>query len=80
MGHTYEFIDEYLEEVINTSNVYESTQEIDYNDWISEHNSHASISVNNTFYDKSMNLLFLPESYHISILDGGTDACVLGKG
>jgi hypothetical protein len=27
-----------------------------------------------------MNLLFLPEEYHISILDGGADTCVLGKG
>ena len=27
-----------------------------------------------------MNLLFLPERYHISILDGGADTCVLGKG
>ena len=27
-----------------------------------------------------MNLLFLPEAYHISILDGGADTCVLGKG
>jgi hypothetical protein len=27
-----------------------------------------------------MNLLSLPEKYHISILDGGADTCVLGKG
>jgi hypothetical protein len=27
-----------------------------------------------------MNLLFLPEKYHISILDGGADTCDLGKG
>jgi hypothetical protein len=27
-----------------------------------------------------MNLLHLPEKYHISILDGGTDTCALGKG
>ena len=27
-----------------------------------------------------MNLLFLPEKYHISILDDGADTCVLGKG
>jgi hypothetical protein len=27
-----------------------------------------------------MNLLFLPEKYYISILDGGADTCVLGKG
>jgi len=27
-----------------------------------------------------MNLLFLPDKYHIGILDGGADTCVLGKG
>jgi phosphoserine aminotransferase len=27
-----------------------------------------------------MDLLHLPEKYHISILDGGTDRCVLGQG
>jgi hypothetical protein len=26
-----------------------------------------------------MNILLLPESYYISILDGGADTCVLGK-
>jgi hypothetical protein len=27
-----------------------------------------------------MNMLFLSENYHISILDGGADTCVLDKG
>jgi hypothetical protein len=27
-----------------------------------------------------MNLLHLPEKYHISILDGSADTCVLGQG
>jgi hypothetical protein len=27
-----------------------------------------------------MNLLHLPEKYHISILDDGADTCVLGQG
>jgi hypothetical protein len=27
-----------------------------------------------------MNLLHLPDKYHISILDGGVDTCVLGQG
>jgi hypothetical protein len=27
-----------------------------------------------------MNLLFLPKRYHIGILDGDVDICVLGKG
>ena len=40
--HTFGFIDEYLEEAINTSNMYESTQETDYDYWISEHSVHAN--------------------------------------
>jgi hypothetical protein len=27
-----------------------------------------------------MNLLYLPDKYHISILDGGADTCILGQG
>jgi hypothetical protein len=76
----YGFIDEFLEEAVNTSNIYESQQETDYDYWTSEHNIHTSIRINNTLYNKCMNLLFLPEKYHISILDGGADTCVLGKG
>jgi hypothetical protein len=76
----YGFTDEFLEEAVNTSNIYESQQETDYDYWISEHNIHTSISINNTLYNKCMNLLFLPEKYHISIIHGGADTCVLGKG
>jgi hypothetical protein len=76
----YGFIDEFLEEAVNISNIYESQQETDYDYWTSDHNIHTSTSINNTLYNKCMNLLFLPEKYHISILDGGADTCVLGKG
>ena len=38
------------------------------------------ISVNNALHNKCMNLKKLTEKYHISILDGGADTCVLGKG
>jgi hypothetical protein len=48
----YEFIDEFLEEAVNTSNIYESHQETDYDYWASEHNIHTSISINNTLYYK----------------------------
>jgi hypothetical protein len=57
----YGFIDEFLEEAVNTSNIYESQQETDYDYWTSEHNIHTSISINNTRYNKCINLLFLPE-------------------
>jgi hypothetical protein len=76
----YGFIDEFLEEAINTSNIHESQQEANYDYWTSENNIHTSISINNTLCNKCMNLLFLPERYHVSILDGGADTCVLGKG
>jgi hypothetical protein len=76
----YGFIDEFLDEAVNNSNIYESQQEKDYDYWTSEHNIYTSISINNTLYNKCMNLLFLPEKYHVSILDGGADTCVLGKG
>jgi hypothetical protein len=76
----YGFIDEFLEEALNTSNIYEAQQDTDYDFWISDHNVHTSISINNTLYKKYMNLLFLPENHHISILDGGANICVLGKG
>jgi hypothetical protein len=47
--HTYGFIDEYLEQAINTSKIYEPTKETDGDYLISEHNANASISVNNSF-------------------------------
>jgi hypothetical protein len=78
--NTYVLIDEYIEEGINNSNVYESTHENDYDYWTCEHNADASISINKTFYSKCMNLLFLTESYHLGIMDGVTDTCLLGKG
>jgi hypothetical protein len=41
---------------------------------------HATIRINNTLHSKCMSLLFLPDSHHIHILNGGKDTCVLGKG
>jgi hypothetical protein len=67
---SYGFVDEFLEKALNTSNIYEAQQDTAYDFWISDHNVHTSISINNTLY---MNLLFLPENHHISILDGGAD-------
>jgi phosphoserine aminotransferase len=36
--------------------------------------------MSNLLNDKCMNLLHLPEKYHISILDGGADTSILGQG
>jgi hypothetical protein len=76
----YSFVDEFLEKALNTSNIYEAQQGKDYDLWISDHNVRTGISINNTLYKRCMNLLFQPDSHHISILDGGADPCVLGKG
>jgi len=76
---TYGFVDEFLEDAIKSSNLYEE-QDANYETWNSEHNIYASISINNTLYNQCMSLLLLPEKRHISILDGGADTCVLGKG
>jgi hypothetical protein len=61
-GQDYGFIDEFLEEAVNTSKIDESQQETDYDYWTSEHNIHTSVSINNTLYNKCMHLLFLPEA------------------
>jgi hypothetical protein len=41
---------------------------------------HATISIQNTLYNKCISLLFLADSHRISILDGGADTCALDKG
>jgi hypothetical protein len=79
-GHGYGFVDEFLEEALNTSNIYEAQQGTNYDLWISDRNLHTSISINNTLCNRCMTLLFLPDSHHISILDGGAETRVLGKG
>jgi phosphoserine aminotransferase len=45
-----------------------------------QNTTYASIRVNNVLFKRCMNLLFLPERYHISILDGGADSFILGRG
>ena len=77
---SYDFVDEYLEEAFRRSSLFETEHDLEYNHWSSDHYTHASISISNTLHSKCMNLLFLPEIYRISILDGGADTCVLGKG
>jgi hypothetical protein len=76
---SYGFIDEFLEDAIKSSNLHDE-QGTDYEMWNSDRNVYTSLSINNTLYVKGMNLLFLPEKLHVSILDGGADTCVLGKG
>jgi hypothetical protein len=77
---TYAFVDEFLEETMKRSSIFETDEDVDYEYWSSNHNAHATLSISNSIHNKSMNLLHLPEKYHISILDGGADTCVLGQG
>jgi hypothetical protein len=43
----YGFIDEFLEEAVNTCNLHETQQKTDYDYWTSEHNVHTSINIIN---------------------------------
>jgi hypothetical protein len=75
------FVDLFLEEAMKSSIIYEidEYEDVDHEYWSSNHNVHAKLSITNSLHNKCMNLLHLPEKYHISILDGGADTCVLGK-
>jgi hypothetical protein len=79
---TYAFVavDEFLEESMKRSSLYEADEDVDYEYWSSNHHAHATLSISNSLQNKCMNLLHLPEKYHISILDGGAGTCVLGQG
>jgi preprotein translocase subunit SecA len=74
----YAFVDEFLEEEMKSSSIYETDEDVDYEFWSSNHNAHATLSISNSLHNKCMNLLHLPGKYRISILDGGADTCVLG--
>jgi phosphoserine aminotransferase len=78
--NTCAFFDEFLEEAIKSWSMYETHEDVDYEYWSSSHNAHETFSVSNSLHSKCMNLLHLPDKYHISILDGGADTCVLGQG
>jgi hypothetical protein len=69
-----------IEKAMKSSSLYKADEDVDYEYWSSNHNAHATISISNSLHNKCMNLLHLPEKYHINILDGGADTCVLGQG
>jgi hypothetical protein len=71
---------EFLKEAMKSSSIYEADEDVDYEYWSSNHNAHATLSKSNSLHKKCMNLLHLPDKYHISFLDGGADTCVLGQG
>jgi hypothetical protein len=75
---TYAFVDEFLEEAMKSSSIYETDEDVDYENWSSNHDAHETLSISNFLHNKCMSLLHLPEKYHIIILDGGDNTCVLG--
>jgi hypothetical protein len=77
---TYGFVDEFLEEAMKSSSIYEADEDVDYEYWSSNHNAHATPRIRNFLHNIFMNLFHLPEKYHIRILDGDADTCVLGQG
>jgi hypothetical protein len=77
---TYAFVDEFLEKAMKISIIYEADEDVDYEYWSSNHNAHATLSISNSLHNECMNLLHLTEEYHISIIDGSADTCVLGQG
>jgi hypothetical protein len=77
---TYTFVDEFLEESMKSSCLYEADEDVDYEYWSSNHNTHATLSISNSLHDKCSNLLHLPDRFHISILDGRENIYLLGQG
>jgi hypothetical protein len=77
---TYGYVDEFLEEAIKSSSLYESDQDSEYEYWTTDCYSHATFSIRNTSHNTCMKLPILQDRYHIRILDGEADACVSGKG
>jgi hypothetical protein len=75
--HTYDFVDELLKESIKSSSLYEANEGVDNKYWSSNHYAHAILSISNSLHNNCMNLLCLLEKYHISILDGSANTCVL---
>jgi hypothetical protein len=49
------------------SSIYESDEDLDYEYWTSKHNAHATLRISKFVNNKYMNLLHLPEKYHIII-------------
>jgi hypothetical protein len=64
---------------MKSSKINETDEDVDNEYWSSNHNAHATLSISNSLHNKCINLFYLPEKFHISILDGDADTCVLEK-
>jgi hypothetical protein len=63
----YAFVDEFLEEEMKSSSIYETDEDVDYEYWSSNHDAHATLSISNSLHNKCMNLLHITKKYRISI-------------
>jgi hypothetical protein len=61
------FVDEFVEEVIKSSSIFEINENVCYEYRSSNHNAHLTLSIRNSLLNKCMNLLHLPEKFHSSI-------------
>jgi hypothetical protein len=69
----YHFVTEFLEEVDKSSSIHYMEEDI-VNVYSSSHcNALATLRISNCLYNKCKNILFLTETFKISILDGGAD-------
>jgi hypothetical protein len=58
---TYAFVDEFLEESMRISCIFEAYEDVDYLYWSSNHNAHATLSISNFLHNKCMNVRYLHE-------------------
>jgi DNA polymerase elongation subunit (family B) len=58
---TYAFVDEFFEEAMKSSRLYETDEDVDYEYWSSNHNAHATLRISNSIHNKCMNLLHQSE-------------------
>jgi hypothetical protein len=77
----YGFVDEFLEEAIKSSSIYESEQDAEHEYWTTDNYAYetSTSSISNTSHISCVKLLILQDRYHISILDGDANTCVLVK-
>jgi hypothetical protein len=64
---TYAFDDEFLEEAMKSSSIYEADEDVDDEYLSSNHNAHATLSISNSLHNKCMNVLltYQPEKCYI---------------
>jgi hypothetical protein len=65
---------------MKSSRIYETDEDLYYEYWSSLHISYATLFIINSLHNKFMNLLHLPEKYHILLLESGVGTCVIGQG